>query len=144
MVIFPCISIPNSSQLLCNSSLILGLSAARFDKQILWKPLVDSSLYLSLISVGIHQHLSVGLRGEKLPQSTHVISRILSFSEIGSIEKANYGVVIKYSEFGASVILVYEDHPSPRIVELESPGINTSCLSSTVRTQRNGKFPGFF
>jgi hypothetical protein len=138
MVVFPCSLIPGSS-LLCNSSLIRRISTTRDDKQVLWKPFLDEAVYFSVISIGsTYQHISVGFHGESLAPSTLVISRILSFSVFSSSEDASYGVVVKYSELDVSVFLVFQDHPSPRILEIESPGISSSCLSRSFVSQLYG------
>jgi hypothetical protein len=90
------------------------------------------------MSVGIHQHISIGSQGRTLPPSGQTVSRILSFHVFCSNGEMKYGVVVKISEFQARVVLVYQDYPSPRLVELDSPGITGSCLSSTYVTSQNG------
>jgi hypothetical protein len=139
MVVFPCSLLSNSSPLMiCNSSHIHRLSTAHSDNLVLWQPLADASLYVSLISVGIHQHISVGLQGQMMPHSDQVVSRILSLHIFCRSGKMNYGVVVKLSEHVLRVVLVYQDYPSPRLVEL-APVQYSSCLSSTYVTSQNGK-----
>ena len=94
---------------------------------------------MSIISTKTYQHVSFDLQGEQRPQTAQNVSRILSLSVFEG-SSAEYGVVVKFSERLVSVVLVYQDHPSPRMIEVESPGIPSSCLSHTYVTRGNSKF----
>jgi hypothetical protein len=137
MVIFPCYLNPNSSLLACNSSRIVRVSPSHSGYQVLWQPFTDSAVDVSVISVGMH-HFTLG-ESQNLTQRYEVFTRILSFPVFYSSGDTKYGVVVKVSEFGATVMLVYEDYPSPRIIQSSVPSINQSCLTDVFETQQNRK-----
>ena len=139
MVVFPCRLQPNASMLSCNSSGLHRISTSHYDNQVLWQPIVDASIDVSIISTNTYQHVSFDLQGERKPQTAQNVSRILSLSVFEG-SSAEYGVVVKFSERLVSVVLVYQDHPSPRMIEVEFPGIPSSCLSHTYVTRGNSKF----
>jgi hypothetical protein len=137
-VIFPCFLQLNSTSLLCNSSAARRVSGDHSDNQVLWLPVLDSAIQVSLLTVSSLQIMSIDYEGQVLTQNSFV-SRILSFSVSRSSGQTNYGVVVKASELNVSVVLVFQNFPSPRIAEVDSPGIPISCISATFIIWTNSK-----